>query len=294
MLLIAFALAYFLSSYVTKSLKAISDKITETSLNQKNEKIESDDSNKEINLLINAYNGMVDKLEESAVKLAQSEREQAWRDMAKQVAHEIKNPLTPMRLTVQSFQRKFDVNDLEIQQKMKDYSETLIQQIDTMSAVASAFSNFASMPAQQNETLNVVDIVDLALDIFNEEYIVFESEEKEIITKIDRTQLIRIITNLVKNAIQSIPENQLEKSILVTVNLKKNNVLIKVKDNGIGIEPENVKRIFEPKFTTKTSGMGLGLGIIKNIIENYKGTITFESEYKKGATFTVSLPIIGK
>ena len=294
MLLIAFALAYFLSSYVTKSLKAISDKITETSLNQKNEKIESDDSNKEINLLINAYNGMVDKLEESAVKLAQSEREQAWRDMAKQVAHEIKNPLTPMRLTVQSFQRKFDVNDLEIQQKMKDYSETLIQQIDTMSAVASAFSNFASMPAQQNETLNVVDIVDLALDIFNEDYIVFESEEKEIITKIDRTQLIRIITNLVKNAIQSIPENQLKKSIIVTVKLKKNNVLIKVKDNGIGIEPENVERIFEPKFTTKTSGMGLGLGIIKNIIENYKGTITFESEYKKGATFTVSLPIIGK
>ncbi|MBC7439739.1 MAG: GHKL domain-containing protein, partial [Flavobacterium sp.] len=294
MLLIAFVLAYFLSSYVTKSLKAISDKITETSLNQKNEKIESDDSNKEINLLINAYNGMVDKLEESATKLAQSEREQAWRDMAKQVAHEIKNPLTPMRLTVQSFQRKFDVNDVEIQQKMKDYSETLIQQIDTMNAVASAFSNFASMPAQQNETLNVVDIVDLALDIFNEEYIVYQTEEKEIITKIDRTQLIRIITNLVKNAIQAIPENQLEKSIIVSVKLKKENVLIKVKDNGIGIETENMERIFEPKFTTKTSGMGLGLGIIKNIIENYKGTITFESEYTKGTTFTVQLPIIRK
>ncbi|MBC7439596.1 MAG: GHKL domain-containing protein, partial [Flavobacterium sp.] len=292
MLLIAFVLAYFLSSYVTKSLKAISDKITETSLNQKNEKIESDDSNKEINLLINAYNGMVDKLEESATKLAQSEREQAWRDMAKQVAHEIKNPLTPMRLTVQSFQRKFDVTDLEIQQKMKDYSETLIQQIDTMNAVASAFSNFASMPAQQNETLNVVDIVDLALDIFNEEYIVYQTEEKEIITKIDRTQLIRIITNLVKNAIQAIPENQLEKSIIVSVKLKKENVLIKVKDNGIGIETENIERIFEPKFTTKTSGMGLGLGIIKNIIENYKGTITFQTEKGKGTIFTVSLPLI--
>jgi signal transduction histidine kinase len=161
-----------------------------------------------------------------------------------------------------------------------------------MSAVASAFSNFASMPAQQNETLNVVDIVDLALDIFNEDYIVFESEEKEIITKIDRTQLIRIITNLVKNAIQSIPENQIEKSIIVTVKLMENNVLIKVKDNGIGIEPENVEHIFEPKFTTKTSGMGLGLGIIKNIIENYKGTITFETEFGKGTVFTVSLPLI--
>ena len=292
MLVIAFALAYFLSSYVTQSLKAISDKITETSLNQKNEKIELDDSNREISLLINAYNAMVDELEESATKLAQSEREQAWRDMAKQVAHEIKNPLTPMRLTVQSFQRKFDPNDPEVKQKMKDYSETLIQQIDTMTSVASAFSNFASMPAQQNETLNVVNIVDLALDIFNEDYIKFISEENEIITKIDRTQLIRIITNLVKNAIQAIPDQQAEKSIIVTVSRDSDNVLIMVKDNGSGIESPNIARIFEPKFTTKNSGMGLGLGIIKNIIENYKGTITFETESGKGTVFTVSLPLI--
>ena len=292
MLIIAFGLAYFLSSYVTQSLKAISEKITETSLNQKNEKIEADDSTEEISLLINAYNGMVDKLEESAVKLAQSEREQAWRDMAKQVAHEIKNPLTPMRLTVQSFQRKFDPDAFDVKQKMNDYSETLIQQIDTMSAVASAFSNFASMPAQQNETLNVVNIVELALEIFNEDYLVFKSEESEIITKIDRTQLIRIITNLVKNAIQSIPENQEIKTIVVTVKRKKDNVLITVKDNGVGIEEENLEHIFEPKFTTKTSGMGLGLGIIKNIIENYKGTITFETETGKGTLFTVSLPLI--
>ena len=118
MLLIAFALAYFLSSYITKSLKTISDKINETNLNQINEKIVIEANSKEINLLINAYNGMVDKLEESATKLAQSEREQAWREMAKQVAHEIKNPLTPMRLTVQSFQRKFDANDPELKQKL--------------------------------------------------------------------------------------------------------------------------------------------------------------------------------
>jgi signal transduction histidine kinase len=197
-----------------------------------------------------------------------------------------------MRLTVQSFQRKFDANDPELKQKLKDYSETLIQQIDTMSSVASAFSNFASMPAQQNETLNVVEVVELALDIFNEDYIVFESMEEEIISKMDRTQLIRIITNLVKNAIQSIPLEQKIKSILVTVQRDDNNVLILVKDNGIGIEEHNIDRIFEPKFTTKNSGMGLGLGIIKNIIENYKGTITFETKYGKGTTFTVSLPII--
>jgi nitrogen fixation/metabolism regulation signal transduction histidine kinase len=235
---------------------------------------------------------MVDELEISAVKLAQSEREEAWREMAKQVAHEIKNPLTPMRLTVQSFQRKFEPNDPEIQQKMKDYSETLIQQIDTMSAVASAFSNFASMPAQQNELLNVVEVVELALDIFNEDYLVFEKESEEIIAKIDRTQLIRIITNLVKNAIQAIPDQQETKSIVVRVIQNQKNILITVKDNGIGIKETDQSRIFEPKFTTKNSGMGLGLSIIKNIIENYKGSITFETHYGQGTSFIVSLPIL--
>ncbi|PJE41423.1 sensor histidine kinase [Flavobacterium cheonhonense] len=292
MLIIAFALAYFLASYITKSLKTISDKINETSLNQKNEKIVIEANSREINSLINAYNQMVDKLEESATMLAQSEREQAWREMAKQVAHEIKNPLTPMRLTVQSFQRKFDANDPNLKQKLDDYSKTLIQQIDTMSAVASAFSNFASMPAQQNETLNVVEVVEFSLDIFNEDFIRFESNSEEIITVMDRTQLIRIITNLVKNAIQAIPEEQSEKAVLVSVNAEEDHVIIAVKDNGIGINTENTERIFEPKFTTKTSGMGLGLGIIKNIIENYKGTITFESEPGKGSTFMVSLPVV--
>mgnify|MGYP002134720787 CR=1 FL=1 len=292
MLIIAFALAYFLSSYITKSLKTISDKINETSLDQKNEKIVIEANSREINSLIKAYNAMVDKLEESASMLAQSEREQAWREMAKQVAHEIKNPLTPMRLTVQSFQRKFDPEDPDLKQKLNDYTKTLIQQIDTMSSVASAFSNFASMPAQQNETLNVVEVVEFSLDIFNEEYIQFESDEQEIVTVMDRTQLIRIITNLVKNAIQAIPEEQENKSIVVAVKRVENYVNITVKDNGIGIELENIEHIFEPKFTTKTSGMGLGLGIIKNIIENYKGTITFETKYGKGTTFIVSLPII--
>ena len=161
-----------------------------------------------------------------------------------------------------------------------------------MSAVASAFSNFASMPAQQNETLNVVEVVELALDIFNEEYLQFECSEKEIIAKIDRTQLIRILTNLVKNAIQSIPENQQEKWVVVIVTRQGTNVEITVTDNGVGIEEQNIPYIFEPKFTTKSSGMGLGLGIIKNIIENYKGTITFASQLGKGTQFTVSLPIL--
>lgn len=292
MLLVAFCLAYFLSSYITKSLKTIADKINETSLTQKNQKINLVASSKEINLLISSYNIMVEELEKSALKLAQSEREGAWREMAKQVAHEIKNPLTPMRLTVQSFQRKFNPEDPTIYQKIKDYSETLIQQIDTMSAVASAFSNFASMPAQQNETTNIVEVIELALEIFNEQKVVFEAKQTKIITKIDKTQLIRVITNLVKNAFQSIAEEQQNKKVSVSVAIINNVIEILVKDNGKGIKPEDVSRIFEPKFTTKSSGMGLGLSIIKNIVENYNGTISFESEYGKGSCFCVLLPIV--
>ncbi|WP_338376014.1 ATP-binding protein [uncultured Flavobacterium sp.] len=291
MFLIAITLSYFLSSYITKSLKVISDKIKETELNQLNERIVLEEGSKEINLLVQAYNSMVDKLEDSATKLAHSEREQAWREMAKQVAHEIKNPLTPMRLTVQSFQMRFNENDPDVKKKLDDYSKTLIQQIDTMSSVANAFSNFASMPAQQNETLNVVKIVELSLEIFNENFIQFSSIEKEIIARLDRTQLIRVITNLVKNAIQSIPDEQENKQVQVSVFRENENVKITVKDNGKGISEENKARIFEPKFTTKSSGMGLGLAIIKNIIENYNGTITFESEENNGTTFFVSFPI---
>lgn len=292
MLVISVIIAYFLSSYITKSIKEVSDRLKETRLNETNEKIDMGDTPQEISLLVDAYNNLVEDLEESASKLAQSEREQAWREMAKQVAHEIKNPLTPMRLTVQSFQRKFDPDDPNIKIKLDDYSKTLIQQIDTMSSVASAFSSFASMPAQQNETLNVVKIVQLALEIFNEPYITFKSDEPYIVTRLDRTQLIRIITNLVKNAIQAIPEDEATPMVDVHVFKEGQFVKITVSDNGKGIEIENKLRVFEPKFTTKTSGMGLGLGIIKNIVENYNGTITFESEHGHGTTFIVALPII--
>jgi nitrogen fixation/metabolism regulation signal transduction histidine kinase len=291
MLLFSVIIAYFLSSYITKSIKEVSDRLKETRLSEVNEKLDMGDTPQEISLLVDAYNNLVEDLDESATKLAQSEREQAWREMAKQVAHEIKNPLTPMRLTVQSFQRKFDPQHPDIKQKLDEYSKTLIQQIDTMSSVASAFSSFASMPAQQNETLNVVKIVQLALEIFNENYITYHADEPYIITRMDRTQLIRIITNLVKNATQAIDEDEPNPLVEVRVFREGDMAKISVKDNGKGISMENKRRIFEPKFTTKTSGMGLGLGIIKNIVENYHGTITFESQLGAGTEFLVTLPI---
>ena len=278
MLIIAFALAYFLASYITKSLKTISDKINETSLNQKNEKIVIEANSREINSLINAYNQMVDKLEESASKLAQSEREQAWREMAKQVAHEIKNPLTPMRLTVQSFQRKFDANDPNLKQKLDDYTKTLIQQIDTMTSVASAFSNFASMPAQQNETLNVVEVVEFSLDIFNEDFIQFKSEKQEIIAVLDRTQLIRIITNLVKNATQSIPEDHPNPSVIVSVFKTDNHVNISVKDNGVG-------------FDVKAADGGNGLGNMQKRTDALKGKLQLISKQGEGTEVVLTVPL---
>jgi signal transduction histidine kinase len=289
MLFLAIILSYFLSKYITKSLKIISDKITETRLDKRNQKIDITNASEEIYTLVAAYNSMIDELEESAVKLAAGEREQAWREMAKQVAHEIKNPLTPMRLSVQSFERNFDRNDPEIEAKVAEYSTTLINQIDTMSSIAAAFSNFAKMPAQQNEMLNVPKIVKLALDIFNEDYIQFSSEKEEILAKFDRTQLIRVITNLLKNAIQAMV-GQENPRIILSIHEEASYVCVIISDNGVGISEENIEKVFEPKFTTKSSGMGLGLAMVKNIVETYSGSITFTSKQGKGTTFKLRFP----
>jgi two-component system nitrogen regulation sensor histidine kinase NtrY len=291
MFLIAIAIAYFLSSYITRSIKTISDKIHKTGLNKRNEKIEFNKGSSEISTLVNAYNQMIDELQESAVKLAQSEREQAWREMAKQVAHEIKNPLTPMRLSVQSFERKFDPEDPNIKEKLKEFSQTLIQQIDIMSSIASAFSDFAKMPTQKREKIDVVEVVKQALDIFNENYISYSFSEDKIIANLDKSQLIRIVTNLITNASQAIEQTENPK-IQVHVSSENENIKIAVTDNGKGIDDSVKHLIFEPKFTTKTSGMGLGLPIIKKIIEANKGSINFVSSSGKGTTFTVTFPKI--
>lgn len=289
MFVLAILLAYFISSYITRNMKAVTDKMRHTRLNERNEKIILNNASSEINTLVTAYNFMIDELEESAVKLAKGEREQAWREMAKQVAHEIKNPLTPMRLTVQSFQRKFDVNDPKIYDKINEFSKTLIQQIDTMSSIASAFSNFAKMPTQKCEELNVVEIVKHALDIFTEDYISYFPEQDIIIAELDKTQLIRVITNLVKNAAHALDEVK-SKKIEVSVLQDNRNVIIKIADNGKGMSIKDKQRVFEPKFTTKSSGMGLGLPMVKNIVEAYNGTITFTTELNKGTVFKIVLP----
>ena len=236
---------------------------------------------------------MTEKLNQSVEKLSKSNKDQAWREMAKQVAHEIKNPLTPMRLSVQSFQKNFDINDSNIDKKLDEFIKTLIQQIDTMSTIASAFSNFAEMPAQEGGKINIIEITRLALKIFKKKHITFNSEHKDLQVSIDRTQMIRIITNLVKNAIEACDKVQ-DPLIEVSIELKNQNVLIYIKDNGVGISKDLQNKIFEPKFTTKTSGMGLGLGMVKNLVNSYGGKISFKSKIGQGTTFKILFPVFSK
>ena len=289
MVLVAIFFAYIMSKFITKSLKAISDKMYQTRFEKRNKKIAIEGASTEIKALVESYNNMIDALEESALKLASNEREQAWREMAKQVAHEVKNPLTPMRLSVQSFQQKFNPEDKDIYKKVEEYSKTLIQQIDTMSKIAEAFSSFAKMPTQNLERLDFVEVLEHALDIFPDVVINFSTQKKPLFGDFDRDQLNRIVTNLVKNAIQSIPEDKIPK-IQVLLSEKNSRIYIKVKDNGCGIEDAIAEKIFEPKFTTKTSGMGLGLPMVKNIIEAYGGYITYKTILGKGTLFEVSFP----
>lgn len=289
MLLIAIAFSYFISRYITQSLKVVSEKMTRMRLGGRNQKITVRQAGEEIQNLVTAYNSMVDQLEDSATKLAAGERENAWREMAKQVAHEIKNPLTPMRLSVQSFENRFDPNAPDATQKLEDFCKSLIQQIDTLSSIASAFSNFSDMPAQNAEEINVTEAVRLALDIFDEKYIMYSASKENIYACFDRSQLIRIVTNLVKNGIQAVSVDKTPR-ILVQVDTSPSDFTLTVSDNGVGIQPEDAERIFQPQFTTKSSGMGLGLAIVKNIVENNKGRISFSSKPGKGTVFTVRIP----
>ena len=289
MLVVAIVLAYFISRYVTRSIETIRLKINQTGLLKKNEKILLKNATKEIDSLVNSYNKMIDDLEDSAEKLAKNEREQAWQEMARQVAHEIKNPLTPMRLTVQSFQKTSSLESKEEKNKLNDFCDTLIEQIDTMSSVATSFSDFATLPKTQLEKSDIVDTTKKVVEIFEQNNINFKSSKESIVIKHDKEQWIRVMTNLIKNSIQAIPSDR-DPNINIEISDSTNSIKIIVSDNGLGVLEENKEKIFEPKFTTKTDGMGLGLGIVKNIINSHRGKISYKSKPKKGTKFTISLP----
>ena len=282
--------AFFLSKNITKSLRLIGDKMKNVSINKKNEKLVWRNED-EIGELVHRYNTMVDELEQSADLLAESERETAWREMAKQVAHEIKNPLTPMKLNVQFLEKSLKQDAPDFKEKMTRFSQKMITQIDVLTEIANEFSSFAKMPTTSLSEVNLRLIIRDTVGTFDKDIKVakvLNGIEKALI-KGDESQLIRVFNNLLTNSSQAIPEGRIGVvQVLLTEN--ETHYEIEIKDNGKGIEPDQYNKIFTPNFTTKSSGSGLGLAIVKNIIKNHGGSIRFESKVGVGTSFFLKFP----
>ncbi len=292
--LLSFTIAVFVSNTVTSPLRLIQQKIARISLSEKNEKINYSEKD-EIGSLVNEYNQMVDQIQRSAEMLAKSERELAWREMAKQIAHEIKNPLTPMKLSVQHLNRAYKDPGKNMDEQVDKITKMLIEQIDNLSSIATEFSNFAKMPLANNEKLNLVKKLKNTIALFTDyehcEISLQINAEDDIYIYADREQISRVFINLLKNAIQSIPESKAGK-VDVVLDSRDGVAVVSVKDNGKGI-PEDIRdKLFQPNFTTKSSGMGLGLSIVSNIIRNAGGRIYYETVPDEGSTFFVELPVV--
>jgi signal transduction histidine kinase len=274
--------AWYISRSLTKKIETISKSLSRTNVEFLETPIEYNEKD-EVKPLVDSYNAMLQKLQEQTNTLAKTEREEAWRDMARQIAHEINNPLTPLKLSVQNFQRKYNPNDADNDAKVKNLTKVVVNQIDIISSITRAFSDFAKMPVNNDMVIDVVKTVKYAVDIFPDHIIEFYTNADEVYYKIDNIYLTRVITNIVKNGIQSISHN--DKKVIVEIENFQDKFIISIKDNGSGIPEENRNRVFEQKFTTKATGMGLGLYMVKKIVEDYNGKIWFETELGEGTTF---------
>ncbi|HLF62442.1 MAG TPA: ATP-binding protein [Saprospiraceae bacterium] len=291
--LIAVALAIAVANSITRPLSELGEKLKKLSIGKKNEPIQWA-INDEIGALINDYNGMIEKLDDSAQILALTERDLAWREMAKQVAHEIKNPLTPMKLSIQYLQNGVNTNPDKLKLLVARVSHTLIEQIDNLSNIASEFSNFAKMPQAENEKVLLNDVVASVHDLFRKREdmdIHLYVPIQDIYVFADRNQLLRVLNNVVKNAIQAIPD---ERRGRVDISLLKRDdrAVISITDNGNGIPDAMRDKVFSPNFTTKSSGTGLGLAICANIVETFNGKIYFATNPDEGTTFFIEIPLM--
>lgn len=282
-------LSWIISNNLTDAITRFTSMISKINLFDKDLRPIRYYKNDELNALVKAYNKMISEIADQRERLSYIEKQSAWQEMAKQVAHEVKNPLTPMKLMMQNFERKFDPNDPNIGAKVKGLSEVIIGQIDVISRVANAFSEFAQLPERHDEEITLNKEVRNVLTIFSDENIFVHANHDDIRMKIDRSYLTRIITNLVTNASQARAEDR--KSV-INVDLEKieKRIRITVEDNGIGIPADQLDKIFDPNFTSKNSGMGIGLTMVKRMVEDYNGTITVLSTLDKGAIFTISMP----
>lgn len=276
--------SWYISKGITKKIAQISKSLNRTNVEYLETPLEYED-NDEIKPLVKSYNNMLTKLQEQTNTLAKTEREEAWRDMARQIAHEINNPLTPLKLSVQNFQRKYNPDDDDNEEKVRNLTKVVVNQIDIISSITKAFSDFAKMPVNNDTLIDVVKTVKYAVDIFPDHIIEFSSNAEELYYKIDNIYLTRIVTNVVKNGIQSINHN--DKKVNVELENLEDRFIIKIEDNGSGIPLENRNKVFEKKFTTKSTGMGLGLYMVKKIVEDYEGKIWFETEIDQGTTFFI-------
>lgn len=292
LMLLIILISVLLADRITQPLRMIQNRIAQVRLGQKNEMIQYKRKD-EIRGLVEEYNYMVQELEQSAGLLAQSERESAWREMAKQIAHEIKNPLTPMKLNVQHLQRTYTEgkDDPEMVERI---SSLLIEQIDSLSAIAREFSDFAKMPQARHTRINLVPKLSSLQQLFettdNARIDIDMGGHKKAYVMADKEQLMRVFINLVKNGLQSIPEGR---DGLIRIELKKDppgKVHVSVSDNGKGIPEEIRDKLFQPNFTTKSGGMGMGLAITYNIIRSLGGQIWYDTVLHQGTTFHVELP----
>ncbi|MEA3495883.1 MAG: ATP-binding protein [Bacteroidota bacterium] len=287
-LLISFAIA----NTFTEPLEIIKTHLREIQFGKVNKKIKWN-SNDEIGILINEYNQMITKVEESAKALARSERESAWREMARQVAHEIKNPLTPMKLNIQQLLKAWKENKPDIDERFDKTTKIIINRIDNLSQIATEFSQFARMPYSENKKMILEDTINDVSDLFIDDgNITFKTVlgTKNTAILADKDQLLRGLNNIIKNAIHAIPPER-EGLIKIITHKENDNIIISITDNGSGIPDDIHNKIFIPNFSTKSSGMGLGLAIVSGIIKNAKGEIWFETKKDKGTTFFISFPI---
>ncbi len=294
LVVLAVVLALFISNYVTKPLQLIREKLARIQLGKTNEKIVWTRQD-EIGNLINEYNRMIDELSVSADLLARSERETAWREMARQVAHEIKNPLTPMKLSVQYLEKAWKDKVPDWNNRLERFSRTMVEQIDNLSVIAREFSDFAQMPAGENDKINLRTFIPEVLDLYKGHEklnirLLFSGENQELVVHADRKQMLRVFNNLIKNAIQAYEKDETAE-IEVACFREQNQCIIKISDSGFGIPESQKDNIFTPYYTTKAKGMGLGLSMVKNIIAGIGGRIDFYSKEGEGSTFILILPV---
>lgn len=293
LIVITMTMAVFISGRLTSPLTMLSEGLASVELGKKSEHL-SYKGNDEIGELVRQYNRMVDEILESANKLTNSEREYAWREMAKQIAHEIKNPLTPMKLNVQQLFKSWKDKEPGFEKRLEGFTVNQIEYIDNLSSIASAFSAFAKMPGTNPVEVNLLEQIRTTLELFkstvNVKFEVSWPHENKVYINADKEHLNGIFSNLFKNAIQSIPPER-EGLIKVSLKIKSDKVIIAVSDNGTGIPASLQKKLFTPNFTTKSSGMGLGLSIVKRYVENANGKIWFESEADKGSVFYIEFPL---